>query len=121
MPNLDLEKEIEAAKEPPTVGLCLNRKARLELLIWTQEYEPNHFLLIAKLVKNGTVYRSWADAVRDYIDMTHLRNWILRDCEDIMDSDGLELLLKFMQRYKYERRAKIHHNHLACEVEEMIR
>ena len=40
---VDLEKEIEAAKEPPTVGLCLNRDSRVELLIWTKEYEPDRF------------------------------------------------------------------------------
>lgn len=118
---LDLEHEIEISADKPTIGICVNRSNRLQLLIWTREYEPDRFLLIAKLVKDDVVYRSWADAVRDYIDMTHLRNWVLKDCEDIMDSDGLELLLKFMQRYKYERRAKIHHNYLACEVEEMIR
>lgn len=106
---LDLEKEIEDAAEPPTVGLCLNRDSRVDLLIWTKEYEPERFLLIAKLVKNGVVYRSWADAVRDYIDMTHLRNWIIKDCQELMDSDGLDLMVKFMDRYKYERPAKVKH------------
>lgn len=106
---LDLEEEIEAAKETPTVTLRVNNDTKLELWIWTKEYEPDHFLLVAKLVKNGITYRSWADAVRDYIDMTHLRNWILKDCEDLMDSNGLDLMFKFMNRYKYERPAKVKH------------
>ena len=118
---LDLEEEIEAAKETPTVTLRVNNDTKLELWIWTKEYEPDHFLLVAKLVKNGVVYRSWADAVRDYIDMTHLRNWILKDCKDVMDSDGLNMVTKFMTRYKYKRPAKVKHQFLACEVSEVIK
>ena len=118
---LNLEEEIEAAKEFPTVTLRVNNDTKLELWIWTQEYEPDHFLLVAKLVKNGITYRSWADAVRDYIDMTHLRNWILKDCEDVMDSDGLNMVTKFMTRYKYKRPAKVKHQYLACEVSEVIK
>lgn len=118
---LNLEEEIEAAKEFPTVTLRVNNDTKLELWIWTKEYEPDHFLLVAKLVKNGITYRSWADAVRDYIDMTHLRNWILKDCEDVMDSDGLNMVTKFMTRYKYKRPAKVKHQYLACEVSEVIK
>lgn len=106
---LNIEDEIEAAKETPTVTLRVNNSTMLELWIWTKEYEPGHFLLVAKLVQNGVVYRSWADAVRDYIDMTHLRNWILKDCQELMDSDGLDLMFKFLNRYKYERPAKVKH------------
>ena len=112
---LDLEEEIENAKEPPTVTLRVNQTSKLELWIWTTEYEPEKFLLIAKLVKNGMPYRSWADAVRDFIDMTHLRNWILKECENQMDSEGLELMMKFMQRYKYERPPKVKHCYQAIE------
>lgn len=118
---LDLEHEIESSTETPTVTICANRANRIEIQIWTREYEPNHFLLIAKLVKNGIVYRSWADAVRDYIDMTHLRNWVLKDCEDIMDSDGLNMVTKFMSLYRYKRPAKVKHQYLACGVSEVIK
>lgn len=118
---LDLEHEIEISTDKPTIGICVNRSNRLRLLIWTREYEPNRFLLIAKLVKDDVVYRSWADAVRDYIDMTHLRNWVLKDCEDVMDSDGLNMVTKFMIRYKYKRPAKVKHQYLACEVSEVIK
>lgn len=118
---LDLEKEIEMCTEPPTVTLRVNNDTRLELWIWTKEYEPGRFLLVAKLVQNGVTYRSWADAVRDYIDMTHLRNWILKDCEDVMDSDGLNMVTKFMTRYKYKRPAQVKHQYLACEVSEVIK
>lgn len=112
---LDLEKEIEMCTESPTVTLRVNQASRLELWIWTKEYEPGKFLLIAKLIRNGIAYRSWADAVHDFIDMTHLRNWILKECEDQMDSEGLELLMKFMQRYKYERPAKVKHCYQALQ------
>ena len=36
---LDLEEEIEAAKETPTVTLRVNNDTKLELWIWTKEYE----------------------------------------------------------------------------------
>ena len=51
--------------------------------------------------------------VRDYIDMTHLRNWIMRDCKDVMDSNGRMLLDKFLQRYKYERPPAVTHTYIA--------
>ena len=54
---LDLEHEIEISTDKPTIGICVNRSNRLQLLIWTREYEPDRFLLIAKLVKDDVVYR----------------------------------------------------------------
>ena len=53
--------------------------------------------------------------------MTHLRNWVLKDCEDVMDSDGLNMVTKFMIRYKYKRPAKVKHQYLACEISEVIK
>lgn len=105
----DLEGALEMKFDtPPQVLLCLNQEEGIHLKIWTWSYDDNAFLLVARLMKGESVYRAWADAVRDYIDMTHLRNWIVKDCADVMDSNGRMILEKFMKRYKYERPAKAH-------------
>ena len=73
---LDLEHEIEISTDKPTIGICVNRSNRLQLLIWTREYEPDRFLLISTLVKNDVVYRSCDDAVRDYIALAPIPYWV---------------------------------------------
>ena len=109
-----LEDEIKKHTEHPTVVICIYQNPQREIHIWTYKYANQRYLLIAKLVDNsGKVYRAWADSVRDYIDMTHLRNWILNDCKDVMDSKGRLLLEQFMKRYKYERSPELTQTYVA--------
>ncbi len=112
--EFELEDEIANRIDSPTVSITICDKPLRKVLIWTYSYDDRKYLLIAKLVDHdGVVYRAWADAVRDYIDMTHLRNWIMRDCKDVMDSNGRMLLDKFLQRYKYERPPAVTHTYIA--------
>lgn len=105
--DLELETEVESGhyNDPgtSTFHIVINARKALKLYVWTRPIAENKFLFIAKLTSGQTAHRAWAAYVRDYVDMTHVRNWVLRDCEFWFDSDALMLCNKFFDRYRYER------------------
>lgn len=87
-----------------TIKLPINQKKGLTLAIWTKQIEDSkNFVLVAKLFKGNVIYRAWTTIVRDYIDMTHVRNYIIKDCEFWFDSDAFLMHQRFAARYRYER------------------
>lgn len=103
MNSIDLELALGLKLGVPTVDFLLHPDYDTHLLIWTWEFEPEQFALVARLVRKGLIVHAWSDTVRDYIDMTHVRNWLLGNCKDYMTSEILAKQLQFMARYKYER------------------
>lgn len=103
MNSINLEEVLSLELGMPKVDFLLHPDHGTHLLIWTWEFEPEQFALVARLVTKGQVICAWSDTVRDYIDMTHVRNWLLSNCRDFMTSEILAKQLQYIALYKYER------------------
>lgn len=114
----DSEKELASGyyndPDTATVKISVNRKRGLVLAFWTKRIPgSDNFMLVAKLFNGSTAHRAWASWIRDYIDMTHVRNYILKDCENWFDSEALMMRTKFFERYRYERAPEVIETYVA--------
>lgn len=107
--GIDLAEEVESCSYANTstanMLLVVNSRKGLKLAIWTKQLvNSRHFLVVSKLVANGICYRASVAIVRDYIDFTHVRNWVFEDAEPLMDSTGYAMFEKFLARHRYTRK-----------------
>lgn len=106
--GINLQEEVESAAyndlSTAQILLIVNEKQSLKLAIWTRQIpDTEKWLLVAKLVSKGEVYQAFASIIRDYIDMTHVRNWIMNEIEPFMDSKGFVIMERWIARHRYVR------------------
>lgn len=107
--GIDLAEEIESGSymdlSTASMLTIVNSKKELKIAIWTKQLPKSRsFLVVSKLTANGVCYRGSVAIVRDYVDFTHVRNWVFEDAEPLMDSSGYALFEKLLARHRYTRK-----------------
>lgn len=109
----ELESELYSNPASAQCHIVLHSKRMTDLYIWTRALEQeNGYVLVAKVIDRAEIIRAYSAHVIDFIDMAHVRNWIMKNCADLVDSSGFLCSEKFLKYTKGSRRPDVNLNYL---------